>query len=52
MGNETFAFLTMGGYKLIARALADFRAEMESRVWVRIDSGKALFFEPDTGEAL
>jgi len=52
MGNETFVFLTMGGHKVIARALADFRAEMESRVWVRIDSGKALFFEPDTGEAL
>ena len=52
MGNETFVFLTMGGDKVIARAPADFRAEMESRVWVQIDAGKALFFDPDSGEAL
>jgi multiple sugar transport system ATP-binding protein len=52
MGNETFVFLTMGGDKVIARAPADFRAEMESRVWVQIDAGKALFFDPDSGDSL
>jgi len=52
MGNETFVFLTIGGDKVIARAPADFRAEMESRVWVQIDAGKALFFDSDSGEAL
>ncbi len=52
MGNETFVFLTMGGDKVIARAPADFRAEMESRVWVQLDAGKALFFDPESGDAI
>jgi ABC-type sugar transport system ATPase subunit len=52
MGNETFVFLRMGGEKLIARAPADFRAEMESLVWIRIDVHKALFFDSETGEAI
>ena len=52
MGNETFVFLRMGGEKLIARAPADFRAEMESTVWVEIDVQKALFFDSDTGETI
>ncbi len=52
MGNETFVFLRMGGEKLIARAPADFRAEMESSVWVEIDVQKALLFDSETGEAI
>ncbi len=44
MGNETFVFLSVGGNKLIARAPADFRAEVESRVWIKIDAEKAHFF--------
>lgn len=52
MGNETFVFLTMAGDKVIARAPADFRAEMESRVWVQIDAGKVLLFDSDSGQAL
>jgi multiple sugar transport system ATP-binding protein len=52
MGNETFVFLTMAADKVIARAPADFRAEMESKVWVQIDMGKVMFFDPASGEAL
>jgi multiple sugar transport system ATP-binding protein len=52
MGNETFVFLSLGAEKVIARAPADFRAEMESRVWIEIDRQKALFFDSETGEAI
>ena len=52
MGNETFVFLRLGGDKIIARAPADFRAEMESRVWIELDVQKALFFDSDTGKAI
>ena len=44
MGNETFVFLTVGGNKLIARAPADFRAEVESKVWLHFEPDKAHFF--------
>ena len=49
MGNETFVFVSVGNNKLIARAPADFRAELESPVWLRIESDKAHFFDPQTG---
>ncbi|HLF85279.1 MAG TPA: TOBE domain-containing protein, partial [Blastocatellia bacterium] len=52
MGNETFVFLRLGGDKIIARAPADFRAEMESRVWIEVDVQKALFFDSATGSAI
>jgi len=52
MGNETFVFLRLGAQKIIARAPADFRAEMESRVWIEMDVRKALFFDSVTGEAI
>jgi len=52
MGNETFVFLRLGTARIIARAPAEFRAEMESRVWIKLDSDKALFFDPVTGEAI
>jgi multiple sugar transport system ATP-binding protein len=45
MGNETFVFLTIGEHRLIARAPADFRADVESKVWLRIASEKAQFFD-------
>ena len=44
MGNETFVFLSVGPHRLIARAPADFRAEVEAPVWLRIESEKAHFF--------
>ena len=47
MGNETFVFLSLGAHKLIARAPADFRAEVESTVWLRLESKKAHFFEKE-----
>ena len=49
MGNETFVFVSVGNNRLIARAPADFRAELESPVWLRIESDKAHFFDPQTG---
>ncbi|HEU4930592.1 MAG TPA: ABC transporter ATP-binding protein [Pyrinomonadaceae bacterium] len=50
MGNETFVFLTVGTHRLIARAPADFRAELESQVWITISKDKILFFDPVSGE--
>lgn len=44
MGNETFVFLSVGGHRLIARGPAEFRAEVESTVWLRIETEKAHFF--------
>jgi multiple sugar transport system ATP-binding protein len=44
MGNETFVFLSLGPHRLIARAPADFRAEVESKVWLRLETEKAHFF--------
>lgn len=52
MGNETFVFLTVGNNRLIARAPADFRAEVESPVWLRIVADKAHFFDAQTGLAI
>ena len=49
MGNETFVFVSVGNNRLIARAPADFRAELESPVWLRIESDKTHFFDPQTG---
>jgi multiple sugar transport system ATP-binding protein len=46
MGNETFVFLTAGPHKLIARAPADFRAELESTAWLKFDTTKLHFFTP------
>ena len=50
MGNETFVFLSVGENRLIARAPADFRAEVESKVWLRLATGKAHFFDRATGD--
>ena len=47
MGNETFVFLSVGTHRLIARAPADFRAEVESKVWLRLEVEKAHFFEKE-----
>ncbi len=52
MGNETFVFLTVGNNRLIARAAAEFRADVESPVWLRIVADKAHFFDPQTGLSL
>jgi len=52
MGNETFVFLTVGPHRLIARAPADFRAEVESKVWLRLTSEKVHYFDCKTEEIL
>ena len=52
MGNETIVFLRLGDEKIIARAGADFRAEMERTVWVWLDVERARFFNAETGEAI
>jgi len=52
MGNETFVFLTLSGEKIIARAAADFRAEIETEVWVRLEMEKAAFFDAISGNAI
>ena len=53
MGNETFVFLRLpDGEKIIARAAADFRAELETPVWVRFEMERAAFFDAASGEAL
>jgi multiple sugar transport system ATP-binding protein len=49
MGNETFVFLRVGGEKIIARASAEFRAEFESRVFVKIQMERTDFFDLKTG---
>ena len=51
MGNETFVFLSVGGNRLIARAPADFRADVDTKVWLRMTSAKIHFFDPVTGDS-
>ncbi len=52
MGNETFVFLSVGTNRLIARAPADFRAEVESKVWLQFAEDKMHYFDPQSGESL
>ncbi|HKP88276.1 MAG TPA: ABC transporter ATP-binding protein [Blastocatellia bacterium] len=52
MGNETLVFLRLGDEKIIARAAADFRAEIDTPAEVRLDMDKAHFFDAESGEAL
>jgi multiple sugar transport system ATP-binding protein len=52
MGNETFVFLSVGANRLIARAPADFRAEVESKVWLQLAKDKMHYFDPVSGNAL
>src|SRR6476659_6529371 len=49
MGNETFVFLSVGDQRLIARAPADFRADVDTKVWLRIATEKIHRFDPGTG---
>lgn len=52
MGSETFVFLTLVGKRIIARASADFRAEVGSTVWVEVETAKAHFFHATSGVRL
>jgi len=48
MGNESFVFLNLGDYKLIARAPADFRADMDTQVGLHFAVEKLHFFNCST----
>jgi multiple sugar transport system ATP-binding protein len=50
MGNETFVFCSLGANRLVARAPADFRAEVESKVWLQFAKDKIHYFDPKSGE--
>lgn len=52
MGNETFVFLHPFGEKIIARAPADFRADLEDIVWVQFEIERACFFDSESGTTL
>lgn len=52
MGSETFVFLTLGSNRIIARAPADFRAEVGATTWIHFETAKVHFFDPTSGERL
>jgi multiple sugar transport system ATP-binding protein len=52
MGNETLVFLRVGCEKIIARAGADFRADLETPVWVGFEMDRIDFFDTESGIAL
>jgi multiple sugar transport system ATP-binding protein len=52
MGNETLVFLRFGDQKIIARAPADFRADLETPIWVRFEMERAELFDAESGAAL
>ena len=52
MGNETFVFLHPFGEKIIARAPADFRADLEDKVWVQFEMERVHFFDSESGKAI
>jgi multiple sugar transport system ATP-binding protein len=49
MGNETFVFLSIDDNRLIARAPAEFRADVDTKVWLKVANDKLHFFDPATG---
>ena len=52
MGNETFVFVSIGDNRMIARAPADFRADVDTKVWLRIATEKVHRFDAVTGSRL
>lgn len=52
MGNETFVFLDLGQDRLIARAPAEFRADLGSKVSISFATEKLHFFDKDTEERI
>jgi multiple sugar transport system ATP-binding protein len=49
MGSETLVFLRLGDEKIVARAPADFRAGIETPLWVQLEIEKIDFFDSATG---
>ncbi|HJT26894.1 MAG TPA: ABC transporter ATP-binding protein [Pyrinomonadaceae bacterium] len=52
MGNETFVFVSVGDNRMIARAPADFRADVDTKVWLKLATEKIHWFDPSTGNRL
>lgn len=52
MGNETFVFIEIASLKLITRAPADFRADFDTKVFVRFDMNKAHLFDSQTRKTI
>jgi multiple sugar transport system ATP-binding protein len=52
MGSETLVFLRLGAEKIVARAPADFRAGIETPLWVQLEIEKIDFFDAATGETI
>jgi len=52
MGSETLVFLSVAGQQLVARAREDFRAEVESSVWMKLDGSKCHFFDLESGNVI
>lgn len=49
MGNETLVFVSVVNNRLIVRAPAEFRAAVETKVWLNPAIEKAHFFDAETG---
>lgn len=52
MGNETLVFLEVRDERIVARAPADFRAEVDATAWLSLDSGHVRLFRAQSGEAI
>ena len=52
MGSETLVFLRLGDEKIVGRAPADFRAGIETPLWVRLEMEKVDFFDAATGASI
>ncbi|MFN8593220.1 MAG: ABC transporter ATP-binding protein [Thermomicrobiales bacterium] len=52
LGNERLVTLDAGGQFLVARAPADYPAEMGQRLWFGIDHNRAHLFDPHTQRRL
>ena len=52
MGNEVFVFLEIGSERIVARAPADFRADVDTIVWIDLDMSKVHFFNHDSENRL
>jgi multiple sugar transport system ATP-binding protein len=49
MGNEVFVFLEMGSERIVARAPADFRADVDTMVWISLNIQRLHYFDANTG---
>jgi multiple sugar transport system ATP-binding protein len=52
LGNESFVFLNLGQGKIVARADAATRLEIEAKVWVSLAENKFHFFDAASGNRL